>query len=387
MLTPELDARFRAAALAEGLVDVRFDVTESPVGDLFIAATPRGLCRISYPVEGQDEELARMFGVRVLRMPLDEVRRELDEYFEGRRHDFDLPLDLRVAPFHEAVLHELARVPYGQHRHLRRPGSEGRPAEGGAGGRHGDEPQPDPDRAPLPPDRRRERLAHRLRRRAGREARAARARGRDPSFVNFPEVESWVRTNLPPSPARVLEIGAGEGELARALRGTGYDVTAIDPKSERLDVQPVELADLPDPERPFEAAVAVVSLHHIEPLEASVERLAAVLEPGAPLIVDEFDASALDERAAAWWLEQRHARGGEDPETPEELGPKMREKVHSIEQLVSVLSRWFDVGELVPGTYLYRWHLDESVRPAEEELVARGELPLTGVRFIARLKR
>jgi len=42
------------------------------------------------------------------------VRRELDEYFEGRRRDFDLPLDLRVAPFHEAVLHELARVPYGR---------------------------------------------------------------------------------------------------------------------------------------------------------------------------------------------------------------------------------------------------------------------------------
>jgi methylated-DNA-[protein]-cysteine S-methyltransferase len=114
MLTPELDASFRAAALAEGLVDVRYDVVGSPVGDLFLAATERGLCRISYRVEGQEEELARSFGVRVLRLPLDPVRRELDEYFEGRRRTFDLPLDLRVAPFHEAVLHELARVPYGR---------------------------------------------------------------------------------------------------------------------------------------------------------------------------------------------------------------------------------------------------------------------------------
>jgi methylated-DNA-[protein]-cysteine S-methyltransferase len=114
MLTPELDARFRAAALAEGLVDVRYDVTESPVGELFLAATDRGLCRISYRVEGQEEELARLYGVRVLRLPLDDVRRELDEYFEGERREFDLPLDLRVAPFHEAVLHELARVPYGR---------------------------------------------------------------------------------------------------------------------------------------------------------------------------------------------------------------------------------------------------------------------------------
>ncbi len=113
-ITPDLDARFRAAAFAEGLVDVRYDIAESPVGELFIASTTRGLCRISYTVDGADEEIARIFGVRVLRSPLDEVRRELDEYFEGRRHDFDLPIDLRVAPFHEAVLHELSRVPYGR---------------------------------------------------------------------------------------------------------------------------------------------------------------------------------------------------------------------------------------------------------------------------------
>ena len=52
----------------------------------------------------------------MLRSPLDDVRRELDEYFEGKRRDFDLPLDLRVAPFHAEVLRELARVPYGRDR-------------------------------------------------------------------------------------------------------------------------------------------------------------------------------------------------------------------------------------------------------------------------------
>jgi len=113
-VTPDLDARFRAAALDAGLVDVRYDLVATPVGELFVAATERGLCRISYSLEGQDEAVARLFGTRVLRAPLDEVRRELDEYFEGRRRDFDLPIDLRVAPFHEEVLHELARVPYGR---------------------------------------------------------------------------------------------------------------------------------------------------------------------------------------------------------------------------------------------------------------------------------
>jgi methylated-DNA-[protein]-cysteine S-methyltransferase len=112
-VTPDLDARFRATALVEGLVDVRYDVVDSPVGVLHVASTDRGLCRISYWGEGWEDTLARQFGVRVLRSPLENVRRELDEYFEGKRREFDLPLDLRVAPFHADVLRELARVPYG----------------------------------------------------------------------------------------------------------------------------------------------------------------------------------------------------------------------------------------------------------------------------------
>jgi methylated-DNA-[protein]-cysteine S-methyltransferase len=112
-ITPELDARFRAAALAEGLVDVRYDLVDSPVGELFIAATERGLCRVAYFPERAEDEVSRLFGRRLLRTPLDDVRRELDEYFAGSRHDFDLPLDLRVAAFHGDVLRELARVPYG----------------------------------------------------------------------------------------------------------------------------------------------------------------------------------------------------------------------------------------------------------------------------------
>jgi methylated-DNA-[protein]-cysteine S-methyltransferase len=112
-VSPELDARFRAAALREGLVDIRYDIVDSPVGDLLIAATDRGLARIHFGDDGQEEELARVFGTRVLRSPIDDVRRELGEYFEGKRREFDLSIDLRVAAFNEEVLRELARVPYG----------------------------------------------------------------------------------------------------------------------------------------------------------------------------------------------------------------------------------------------------------------------------------
>ena len=114
-----LDRRFREAATEAGLVDVSFDVADTQIGPLLLAVTERGLCRISFDPEPdrETETLARTFGVRVLRAPreLDSVRRELDEYFEGRRRDFDLPLDLRGREgFSRDILEHLARVPYGE---------------------------------------------------------------------------------------------------------------------------------------------------------------------------------------------------------------------------------------------------------------------------------
>ena len=114
-----LDRRFREAATEAGLVDVSFDVADTQIGQLLLAVTERGLCRISFDPEPEreTETLARTFGVRVLRAPreLDPVRRELDEYFEGNRRDFDLPLDLRGREgFSRDILERLAKVPYGE---------------------------------------------------------------------------------------------------------------------------------------------------------------------------------------------------------------------------------------------------------------------------------
>jgi methylated-DNA-[protein]-cysteine S-methyltransferase len=113
-----LDRRFRDTAVARGLVDVSYDFADSPVGRLFLAATPRGLCRVAFDPEPEPEleGLARRYGVRVLRSrpALDDARRQLDEYFTGRRQAFDVDLDLDVPAFHRDVLTELARVPYGR---------------------------------------------------------------------------------------------------------------------------------------------------------------------------------------------------------------------------------------------------------------------------------
>jgi methylated-DNA-[protein]-cysteine S-methyltransferase len=114
-----LDERFRAAAAAEGLLDVAYDLVDTPLGTLLVATTDRGLCRITYDpdAEREEERLARGYGVRVLRVPraVDNARRQLDDYFEGRRREFELGIDLcAVGGFHRDVLTELARVPYGE---------------------------------------------------------------------------------------------------------------------------------------------------------------------------------------------------------------------------------------------------------------------------------
>jgi methylated-DNA-[protein]-cysteine S-methyltransferase len=118
-VSPELDRRVRARAAAERLLDVAYDVTDSPVGSLVIAATDRGLCRIAFDPDEERtlDELARIHGTRILRSPppLEAARRQLDEYFARRRTDFDLHVDVAALPgFQQQVLTELARVPYGE---------------------------------------------------------------------------------------------------------------------------------------------------------------------------------------------------------------------------------------------------------------------------------
>ncbi len=118
-VSPDLDRRFREAATTMGLVDMGFDVIDSPVGPLFVAASEQGLAAISFDPEPDEqlEHLARFAGPRVLRSSRSvvEARRELDQYFEGRRQVFDLALDLRaLPPFTVSVLQELARVPFGE---------------------------------------------------------------------------------------------------------------------------------------------------------------------------------------------------------------------------------------------------------------------------------
>jgi SAM-dependent methyltransferase len=196
-----------------------------------------------------------------------------------------------------------------------------------------------------------------------------------------PELLRFVRAGLPAAPARVLEVGAGGGELAAVLRGDGYDVVAIDPASESAGVLAVALGDLDAPAASFDAALAVVSLHHVDPLEASCRRLADVIRRGGRLVVDEFDVSRLDERAAAWWLARRepHDHG---PATPAQVVADLREHVHPLGRVRTALEERFALEETVRGPYLHRWSMPPGVREAEEQAIAAGDIPATGARMV-----
>ena len=119
-MNADLLERLAQRAEAEGLLDVAYAEIDSPIGRLIVASTPNGVVRLAFPSESPDDvldELAGRLSPRVLEAParLDGVRRELDEYFEGRLHRFTVRLDwtLTGQGFRHEVLKHTAKIPYG----------------------------------------------------------------------------------------------------------------------------------------------------------------------------------------------------------------------------------------------------------------------------------
>ncbi len=116
MNTTELARR----AAAEGLIDVAYADVDSPFGRLTAAVTDGGLVRLAFagePVDDVLQELADRVSPRVLEAParLDGVRRELDEYFHGRRQAFETPVDWRLSHgFHRRAREACYAIPFGR---------------------------------------------------------------------------------------------------------------------------------------------------------------------------------------------------------------------------------------------------------------------------------
>ena len=171
------------AATGAGLLDVAYATLDSPVGELLLAATPRGLVRVSYldgGLEAALDQLAARVSPRVLAAPraLDPARRELDEYFAGARRDFDLALDWQLTVgFGRRVLQATAAIPFGAVSSYGQVAAAAGSPRGGPRGRQRPGRQPAADRRPLSPHSPRGRRPGWLHRRGGAQAGVAGHRG------------------------------------------------------------------------------------------------------------------------------------------------------------------------------------------------------------------
>lgn len=201
--------------------------------------------------------------------------------------------------------------------------------------------------------------------------------------------DAFVLDAIPPGLARVLEVGAGRGVLAATLRRAGHDVIAIDrfaTPGTRVQPQALEAHRA----RRYDAVVAVRVLHHVEPLEPGVERLAALVRPSGRLIVSEFAPDRLDDDTAAWLLERwRRAgtdnRGRPPPETVEALQQEWQAQLgdlHGHRTLVPALRERFLEVASSWAPCLCAEYFDGVGARDERQAIASGAIRALGYRWV-----
>ena len=214
-------------------------------------------------------------------------------------------------------------------------------------------------------------------------------------------VGAFVRTWLPAPPARVLEIGCGDGRLALALAEEGWRVNAVDPAApEGKPFIRGAVEDLdPSEHGPFDAAVAVLSLHHLHDLGAALDKVRSLLAPGAVFIVDEFGKEELEDGAtAAYSFYQRLAllHSGYSPVKPgagvvyegdsfEGWRSRLRkswEHIHEGRKVLSALEARFEGRAFTSGPFLFRDGLDPELGPLERKLIEGGGIRPVGFRWV-----
>lgn len=203
------------------------------------------------------------------------------------------------------------------------------------------------------------------------------------------DLRGFVLSQLPAAPARVLEIGCGDGALARALVAEGYEVVAVDPAAPEGEIfRPVPFERY-RPEGVFQAVVASCSLHHLSALGPSLDVVQECLEAGGVLILEEFAWDRLDRDTATWLYAQRRvqaARGGPSaPPTIDALEEEWRREhagLHGFDEMRTEIDlrfreRWF---EWMP--YLYRYFEDRDLRGAEREAIEQSAIRAIGFRYV-----
>jgi 2-polyprenyl-3-methyl-5-hydroxy-6-metoxy-1,4-benzoquinol methylase len=168
----------------------------------------------------------------------------------------------------------------------------------------------------------------------------------------------------------VLEVGCGEGDLARALSAAGYDVLAIDPDAPDGAIFRRTTIEELDDSGPFAAVVASRSLHHVHDLPTALDKIVRVLAPEGRVVVDEFAWERLAPASAS-------AVGLDITEWREE-----HEGLHTSEAMLRELDERFTRRELVWEPYLYREAHMVVTEETERGLIAAGSLAPIGFRYV-----
>ena len=194
------------------------------------------------------------------------------------------------------------------------------------------------------------------------------------------DVRAFVETHLPRPPARVLEVGCGRGDLARTLAGIGHDVVAIDPDAPDGDIfRAVSLEDFGDP-GPFDAIVAVRSLHHLHDATAAVAKIARLLRPGGLLVVHEHAWERFDGRTDRWYVEQRGSEHGVEGCLRDWV--EDHRELHTAAAMRAALDRRFEQRAFAWTPYLYEGLGPAVTREHEQHLIETGRIAATGFAYV-----
>jgi SAM-dependent methyltransferase len=166
----------------------------------------------------------------------------------------------------------------------------------------------------------------------------------------------FVRDQLPPPPASVVELGCGpRGGHVPSLLRAGYRAIGVDPEApETAGASPYRRIAFEDyrPDAPVDAAIASLSMHHMHDPGAALDHLAGLLVPGGTLVVIEWISEDLDEPTAHWVFRHR-PRGPEDPNDPDDQGS----------WLARMQADW--TASCLPWDDFFRAHLDQhALHPA-----------------------